>query len=263
MSSRSKKQQPSTDAAELALSVLGERLKEIRNLRGVTQTDLAALLNVGQTALAHSEARSDMRLSTLLDYVRALGGKVQLSAVFDDLGVVDLLGGGKGKEGGSAHLDQLQLPGLPLPPASAGRDVVLSIKPNYADQILSGRKTVELRRRFSGSVPKGALALIYSTTPTKALTGAALIDDVQRLPISELWRRHEIGACVPRSYFDRYFGGLDEGYAIVLNDPRPLKRPLELENLRVLCGFHPPQSYQYASPRMSGLFHDEWAKAPN
>ena len=84
-----------------------------------------------------------MRLSTLIDYVRALGGKIQLSAAFDDLGIINLLSAEKGKETASAHLDQLELPGLPQLPASAGRDVVLSIKPNYADQILSGRKTVD------------------------------------------------------------------------------------------------------------------------
>jgi hypothetical protein len=61
-----------------------------------------------------------------------------------------------------------------LPPS---RDVIFSIRPPHAEKILDGTKTVELRRRFTGDVRLGTLALIYTTSPTSALTGFARIQD--------------------------------------------------------------------------------------
>jgi len=37
------------------------------------------------------ERREDMRLSTLKDYIEALGGKIQISAVFPDNQVINIL----------------------------------------------------------------------------------------------------------------------------------------------------------------------------
>jgi hypothetical protein len=58
-------------------------------------------------------------------------------------------------------------PTQPFPPNGvqlvfdfANQDVLFSIKPNYADKILDGRKTVELRRRFTNSEVIGSLAFI-------------------------------------------------------------------------------------------------------
>ena len=56
----------------------------------------------------------------------------------------------------------------------ADRMVVLSLKPRFAEAILSGVKTVELRR----TVPKIVVptrALLYATTPVRALLGTCVI----------------------------------------------------------------------------------------
>ena len=79
---------------------------------------------------------------------------------------------------------------------SPSRDVIFSIRPIHAEKILDGSKTVELRRRFTGGVRPGTLALIYSTSPTSALTGSARIQDVQRLAVPDLWKRHRSAACL-------------------------------------------------------------------
>lgn len=58
---------------------------EIRNLRAemkVTQTELAEKLRKTQTAVSQLESRSDWHLSTLREYVKALGGEVEIHAVF-------------------------------------------------------------------------------------------------------------------------------------------------------------------------------------
>ena len=60
------------------------RLTELREKRGVTQQDLAHVLSVRQPTLSKFEHGDDMRVNTLTKYIGALGGKLRLSAIFDD-----------------------------------------------------------------------------------------------------------------------------------------------------------------------------------
>ena len=61
-----------------------ERLAELRAAAGFTQVQLADRLGVSQGNIAQLEGRSDLFLSTLRGYVEALGGELQVSAVFPD-----------------------------------------------------------------------------------------------------------------------------------------------------------------------------------
>ena len=112
-------------------------------------------------------------------------------------------------------------------------------------------------------VKPGTLALIYTTSPTSALTGFAKIQDVECLSLSDLWKKHQFAACLEKNDFETYFSGLDCGYAIVLNSAKALSRPVALPELRERFGFEPPQSYQYAAPYMRGLVEHERSQATN
>jgi DNA-binding XRE family transcriptional regulator len=57
-------------------------LAEVRKARAMTQTRLAEVLHVNQGAISKLEQRSDMYLSTLRSYVEALGGHLDVRAVF-------------------------------------------------------------------------------------------------------------------------------------------------------------------------------------
>lgn len=59
-------------------------LAELRQSLDLTQTQLAESLEVSQRGVSHIEHESNPRLSTLASYVRALGGHLELRAVFDD-----------------------------------------------------------------------------------------------------------------------------------------------------------------------------------
>jgi transcriptional regulator with XRE-family HTH domain len=63
-------------------------LEELRSARQLTQTDLAEMLNVPQSSISRIERRADMYLSTLRNYVQAMGGVLQIQAVFPDSGAV-------------------------------------------------------------------------------------------------------------------------------------------------------------------------------
>ena len=57
-------------------------LRDLRRAHELTQVKLAAVLGVKQATLSTLEKRSDMLLSTLREYVEALGGELQLRATF-------------------------------------------------------------------------------------------------------------------------------------------------------------------------------------
>jgi DNA-binding XRE family transcriptional regulator len=59
-------------------------LAELRELRGATQTQVADSLGTSRPNVGRIEKELDVRLSTLERYVEALGGKLEIHAVFDD-----------------------------------------------------------------------------------------------------------------------------------------------------------------------------------
>lgn len=63
-------------------------LQELRQqVTGVTQTELAELMEVTQGAISQLEKRRDVLLSRLASYVHALGGELELIARFPDADV--------------------------------------------------------------------------------------------------------------------------------------------------------------------------------
>lgn len=59
-------------------------LAELRARRGQTQELLGAALEVSPARVSRIEHQKDVHLSTLEDYVRALGGTLEVTAVFPD-----------------------------------------------------------------------------------------------------------------------------------------------------------------------------------
>jgi len=72
-------------AAARAEAMLVEmQLQELRKARHVTQVEVAKAMSVEQAAVSKLERREDMYVSTLREYVRALGGELKLVASFPD-----------------------------------------------------------------------------------------------------------------------------------------------------------------------------------
>ena len=128
----------------------------------------------------------------------------------------------------------------------ATRDVILSIKPRYSNPIISGAKTVELRRRFPTNIPTGTIAYIYSTTPVRAIIGYAEILDVLKKPIEKIWKDHWQNAYIERKDFDSYFEGIEHGFVLCFKNAQAFKREIGLNELREQYDFIPPQSFLYA-----------------
>ena len=59
-------------------------LAKMRRSRGVTQKQLAEAMRVSQANISRIEHGEDVQFSTIQRYVNALGGRVELRAVFPD-----------------------------------------------------------------------------------------------------------------------------------------------------------------------------------
>jgi DNA-binding XRE family transcriptional regulator len=57
-------------------------LRQLRAARALTQESLANALGVRQSEISKIEKRTDVYLSTLASYIRAMGGELELRAVF-------------------------------------------------------------------------------------------------------------------------------------------------------------------------------------
>jgi predicted transcriptional regulator len=119
-------------------------------------------------------------------------------------------------------------------------DAIISIRPHYADAILSGQKTIELRRRVP-QLSSGTTLWIYATRPTGAVVGMATIRDVDRGRPATIWKHHRSKVGLDHASFNAYFEGAQEAVAILLEVVRRV-RPITIEQLReVRDCFHPPQ----------------------
>ena len=72
------------DRADALAEVVAHNLAEMRKTLKVTQLEVAHLPGVKQPTVAGIEHGEDMPLSTLRNYVEALGGRLERTAVFDE-----------------------------------------------------------------------------------------------------------------------------------------------------------------------------------
>lgn len=59
-------------------------LEQLRKARKLTQEQLAETLNLNQSSISKLERRTDLYLSTLANFVSAMGGELEIRVVFPD-----------------------------------------------------------------------------------------------------------------------------------------------------------------------------------
>ena len=77
------------EARALADSIYEQHIKEmplneLRPAKALSQATLAEMLHVNQAAISKMERRTDMYISTLRNYIRAMGGELEIIATFPD-----------------------------------------------------------------------------------------------------------------------------------------------------------------------------------
>jgi predicted transcriptional regulator len=136
----------------------------------------------------------------------------------------------------------------------------LSIKRIYAERIVSGVKTIELRKRPIG-MELGNLILLYETAPDSIVRGGFIADRTICLPVAKMWEQYNPVMGVEKEFYDSYFGNCEIAYGTLVYQSFHF-RGLSLDQIHKLCpGFVPPQAT--INWRENWHVQAEWAEALN
>jgi predicted transcriptional regulator len=125
------------------------------------------------------------------------------------------------------------------------RRLLLSLRPKFAQLILAGEKTVELRR-VRPKIGHGDIMFIYATAPIQAVVAHCRVDRVVSDSQDSVWSLVAHRAAIDPIAFKRYYAGLGIAHAIFFFEVVPLAEPISLDALRRgWPEFTPPQSYRY------------------
>jgi predicted transcriptional regulator len=123
---------------------------------------------------------------------------------------------------------------------------ILSIKPQYADAILSGLKKVEFRKfAFKKDVEK---VFIYSTSPVKKITGYFTFNKIVESSPQSLWEEFGKIGFIGKQEFFKYFENRNTGFSICIVSTYKFSE--SIDPYEEFKNFIPPQSFCYADDLM-------------
>lgn len=123
-------------------------------------------------------------------------------------------------------------------------NVLLSIKPEFANKILSGEKSYEFRKTKINHTSPTETVFMYSSSPVQQIVGYFTLKNQIEADPEELWSKYGSESGIEdRSRFMKYFSNSDKGYAIEIEDPWQFQDPVDP---RIhFDEFRPPVSFQY------------------
>ena len=126
--------------------------------------------------------------------------------------------------------------------------ILISIHPDFVDKIISGEKQYEFRKRFPDNI---RYMLIYTTSPVKKITAIVEIDYIIMGSPANLWKKTRNKSGVTKSFFDMYFSGKKNAYAIKIKKVFKLDKALNLKDIDGIRAA--PQSYAYLNDKTQSI----------
>jgi len=118
--------------------------------------------------------------------------------------------------------------------------MLLSINPEHVENILSGKKRYEFRkRRCKADID---MILIYSTSPVMKVVGEVEVTNVIVDHPNKLWDTTANFAGISKDFFDKYFENKEHAVAYELGRVNKYDKPLNLEDFDINAA---PQSFIY------------------
>ena len=122
-------------------------------------------------------------------------------------------------------------------------NAIISLKPQYAELVVSGKKSVELRNRIVRLNP-GTTVWIYATLPVGRIVAFAEVESIVHGKPTLMWRSFKKDICIDKTIFDSYTKDRERVSAVKLTAVRELQEAPTLDGIRKVVGtFHPPQFY--------------------
>jgi predicted transcriptional regulator len=118
--------------------------------------------------------------------------------------------------------------------------VLLSIKPEFAEMIFSGKKKYEYRRQiFKKNIQT---VVVYASSPVQKIIGEFTVEKIDYNELSVLWKNTKEHSGITSDYFFSYFANKDHGYAIKIENVNRYHKEIDI---RKAFGMSPPQSFAY------------------
>lgn len=123
--------------------------------------------------------------------------------------------------------------------------VLLSIKPEFVAEIISGKKRYEYRKSIFKRNDISSV-VVYATKPYGKIVGEFEIENIIIDDPKNIWKQTKEFSGITKSFFNNYFEGRQKGFAIQIKNFRKYEDPLDLsefdKGLKV-----PPQSFCYTT----------------
>lgn len=133
-------------------------------------------------------------------------------------------------------------------------DVLLSIKPEFAEKILDGEKQYEFRRTGFRDSELVDEVIMYASAPVQRIVGTFTIGDVFELRPELLWDRFGGESGIDgKARFMEYFEGKEQGYAFEIEETHRYAKPLDPK--QSMGEFHPPMSFRYIEGELDNLLN--------
>ncbi|HEX7413027.1 MAG TPA: hypothetical protein VF411_03195 [Bacteroidia bacterium] len=120
-------------------------------------------------------------------------------------------------------------------------NVLLSIKPKYANAIMAGVKLVEFRKlTFKKEIER---VYLYSSSPEQRIIGYFTIEDIISDTPVRLWKKYSSVGSISQEDFFEYFSEKEIGYSIKIKAVSKFKKSIDPKT--IFENFVAPQSYMY------------------
>ena len=141
---------------------------------------------------------------------------------------------------------------------SLNNSLLMSVRTRFAQKIMAGEKTVEVRRKFSKNWI-GCRVVVYGSGKNGALVGEATIKSVVQDHPKNIWLQFGQRIACSVTEYDQYSSSADQVYAIELGDVLPYRFPIMLQQISQILHqpLRPPQSYF----RLDSDESHSWAQA--
>lgn len=126
-------------------------------------------------------------------------------------------------------------------------DVLLAIKPEFAQKILDGGKGYEFRRTAFRDSTEIDLIFLYASSPISKIIGVFTSDRTIEASPEDLWNLFgDESGIDDKNRFLNYFEGVETGFAIQVDRTYRFDDPIIPE--AVIEEFSPPMSFNYIDP---------------
>lgn len=122
-------------------------------------------------------------------------------------------------------------------------NAILSIKPQFVEEIVAGRKKYEFRKKgFKKPVKK---VYVYATTPVCKIIGEFELGGILEGNPNKIWALTNQKSGISEEYFKEYYYNKDVAFALEIKSFKSYKEPINPYSM--FSKFTPPQSFCYVS----------------